>query len=676
VEEFSVAGQERRLCVVNEAFAYLLGRAPDDVIGRSLLEFVHPADLADIVSGLAQVTAGATEVPLENRFLRRDGSTVHLRWVARPLRDTDLWAAIGTADTDVHGLLAERRSMRAQLDLALGRATAATWELDLSQRRFSWEPRAAEVLGVADGSVPASPEDLAAVVHLEDGPSLLLALQDLIGVGSTEVEVRVGYGAGLRHLSLRGRILDRDSHGRPMLAVGLVFDVSTEKAMEEQMLRMAMSDGLTALPNRRAFDQALRGEWRRCTRGHEPLSVVMIDVDDFKHFNEVFTHLVGDDALCAITRALTENLNRAGDFLARFGGDEFAVVLPGVDGSGALIVGHRLVAAVRAVSLRQIADQGLSISVGTASWHPGDPVVKPAELLARADEALCAAKLDGKNRAVAYETSLASRDILETAIARGLTQGEFQLYYQPVIALAADTVTGFEALIRWNRPGHGLIAPDSFIPAAEASTLICDLGRWALREAACQLATWTRLGLDADEELRVAVNISGRHVASPALVADVAAALNEAGIAPRRLEVELTETALVDDVLADTHLAQVQALGVTVAIDDFGTGYTSVGQLPHLPADTLKIDRSFVASADPRHRALVKLMIGAAHAFDLGVVAEGVEDPETLQGLRDLGCDAVQGYLIARPMPAERVASWLAEWRAGTHRTTATTPAP
>jgi diguanylate cyclase (GGDEF)-like protein/PAS domain S-box-containing protein len=670
-----VAGQDRRLSAVNDAFARLLGRAPNDLIGRSLLEFVHIADLGEIVSGLAQLTAGASEVPLENRFLRRDGSTAHLLWVARPLNGTDLWAATGIADIDVHRLLVERRSMRAQLDLALGQATAATWELDISQRRFSWEPRASEVLGVADGSVPASPEDLAAVMHPEDGPSLLLALQDLTDVGSTEVEVRVGYGAGLRHLSLRGRVLDRDSDGRPLHAVGLVFDVSTEKAMEEQMLRMAMSDGLTALPNRRAFDQALRGEWRRCTRGHQPISIVMIDVDDFKQFNELFTHLVGDDALSAITRALTENLNRAGDFLTRFGGDEFAVVLPGVDDSGALIVGHRLVEAVRAVSLRQSAAQGLSISAGTASWHPGNTVVKPAELLARADEALCAAKIDGKNRAVAYETSLASRAILETAIAHGLVQGEFQLYYQPVIALATDTVIGFEALIRWNRPGHGLIAPDSFIPAAEASTLICDLGRWALREAACQLATWSRQGLDADEELRVAVNVSGRHVASPTVAADVAAALALAGITPRRLGVELTETALVDDVLADTHLAQVRALGVTVAIDDFGTGYTSVGQLPHLPADTLKIDRSFVASTDPRHRALVKLMIGAAHAFDLGVVAEGVEDTDTLQGLRDLGCDAVQGYLMARPMPAEQAASWLTEWRAGTHHTAANRPA-
>jgi diguanylate cyclase (GGDEF)-like protein len=615
------------------------------------------------VAGLAALEGGAAEVLLECQFLQRDGRGVHLQWVARPVPGTDLWWAAGRDTTAFHLLLAERSEMSARLDLALGQTTAGMWELDVREGRFSWEPQSARALGVTEGSVPTTAAELAAAVHPEDSARLLTALEQLVDAGVTEVGVRIGEGASTRHLSLRGKILDRDRRGRPLRAVGLVLDVTTEKAMEEQMLRMVMSDALTGVPNRRAFDQTLRSEWRRCTRALQPLSVIMIDIDDFKKFNDTFGHLVGDDALCAVARALTATLNRAGDVVARFGGEEFAVVLPNTDSDGALRVGECLVEAVRAVVVRQAAGKRLSVSVGSATLHPGDEPITSAQLLTRADEALYAAKGAGKDRAVAYEGSVAASAALEAAIARGLVNGEFELYYQPVLALASGDVIGFEALVRWNRPGHGLVPPDSFIPAAEASPLICDLGRWVLNEAASQLATWSRDGLDPRGELRMAVNASGRHVGTPEIVADVEAALVAAGIAAGRLELELTETALVDSGLADKHLSRIRALGVTVAIDDFGTGYASVGQLSQLPVDTLKIDRSFVSSADPRQRGLVTLMVEAAHAFDLRVVAEGIEDAQTLQWVRDLGCDAAQGYLISRPMTAGRVASWLADWR-------------
>jgi predicted signal transduction protein with EAL and GGDEF domain len=274
----------------------------------------------------------------------------------------------------------------------------------------------------------------------------------------------------------------------------------------------------------------------------------------------------------AVARALSATLNREGDLLARFGGEEFAVVLPGADRLGALIVAQRLLQAARAITIRQTDGCGVSISAGTASWHPGTETIKPAQLLDRADQALFAAKADGKNRAIAYEDSLAARDTYQTAITDGLAAGEFELYYQPLIAIETREVVGLEALMRWNRPGHGLVVPDKFIPIAEASTLICELGRWALHEAAGQLATWSRGALTPGDELRVAVNISARHAASPAIIADVRAALTAAGIAPSRLELELTETALTDGVLTGPQLAGLRALGVAVAIDDFGTG--------------------------------------------------------------------------------------------------------
>lgn len=663
IELFSLGGPDGILREVNESFARLLGLPASAVNGRSLLELVHPDDLVDIVAGLAALQAGSPEVLLENRFVQSDGTFVHLQWVARPLPGTDLWWASGRDTTEFHQLLAERRDLRARLELALGTVTAGMWELDLRRSRFTWEAQAAQVLGVAADDAPRGPVELVEVVHPDDKDVVRAAMQQLADGGSTEVSLRVGDELTTRYVSLRGRVLQRDRKGRPARAVGLLLDITAEKAMEEQLLRMVMSDALTGVSNRRAFDQLLRSEWRRCTRGAQPLSIVMVDIDNFKRFNDAFGHLIGDEALCAVARALTGGLRRAGDVVARFGGEEFAVVLPGVDRDGALVVAQRLVEQVRGVVLRQAPRWNLSVSVGVATWHPDDSPLRSLELLARADGALFAAKSAGKDRAVAYEEFLAARAGLAGDIAQGLADGEFEVHYQPKIALTSGAVIGFEALARWNRPGRGLVPPSVFIPVAEASELICDFGRWAMREAAQQLVQWSQTGLDPHDELHVAVNVAARHVIDKALPGDVAAVLAETGLTPARLEIELTETTLVDSAAAGEHLRAVRHLGVTVAIDDFGTGHTSVSQLVDLPVDCLKIDQSFVGSSDPQHQALLKLIIGAAHAFGLTVVAEGVENTATLQLLRDLDCDVVQGYLLGRPMSAAAATRWLAARR-------------
>jgi EAL domain-containing protein (putative c-di-GMP-specific phosphodiesterase class I) len=229
-----------------------------------------------------------------------------------------------------------------------------------------------------------------------------------------------------------------------------------------------------------------------------------------------------------------------------------------------------------------------------------------------------------------------------------------QLHYQPVVDVASDRLIGYEALIRWQRPGHGMVPPDAFIPVAEGSRLICDLDRWVLAEATRQLAEW-RAGEPAvpgQPEPTVAVNISGRHLADRRVVQDVADALAASGLPAHLLILEVTETVLVDDPAAIGHLAALRDMGVSIAIDDFGTGYTSIGQLGNMPVDTLKIDRSFIASTDAGHRELVALIIRAAHTFGLTVVAEGVEEPAQLEQLRTDACDHAQGYLLYRPMPA------------------------
>jgi diguanylate cyclase (GGDEF)-like protein/PAS domain S-box-containing protein len=666
VELFSVAGTDGIVREVNESFAQLLGLPMADIAGRSLLELVHPDDIVDLATGLGALEQGAAEVLFESRFVQHGGGWVHLQWVARSMPGTTLWWACGRDTTAFHRLVAEKLGLRAQLDLAVGSATAAMWNYDFHHQTFDWEPQAAQVLGLSADSVPVTVPELTAASHPEDTAAILLAFDRFATGGRLEVGLRVGHDGELRHLSLRGKVLERDRRGRAVRAAGLILDVTAERAMEEQMLRMIMADALTGIPNRRAFDQSLRAEWRRSKRSGEPLSVVMIDIDDFKSFNDSYGHRVGDEALCAVARCLTDTVHREGDVVARFGGEEFAAVLPATSHDDAMLLTEKMLHAVRQIVLRQAQGGSLTVSIGTATWSPsastGDAKISSETLLARAGQAVDTAKAAGKDRVASYELSIAPADTFLAAISGGLPNDEFVLYYQPVIRLDTGALHGFEALIRWNRPGAGLVSPDDFIPQAEASSLICDLGRWALTEAACQLAAWARDGVDGGEQLTMAVNASGRHIGSPQIVADIASALATSGIPAHQLDVELTETALIKHEVADRQLAAVRALGVRVSLDDFGTGYTSVSQLPHLPVDILKIDRSFVSATDPRQRALVALMVEAAHAFDLTVVAEGVEDVGTFQQLRSLGCDLAQGYLMGRPMPSAEIPAWVAAW--------------
>lgn len=403
VELFSLAGNDGYLREVNVKFAGLLGLSPAELDGRSLLELVHPDELGNVVGALSALEAGAVEVQVENRFAQSDGGWFHLQWVARPVPGTDLWWASGRDTTAFHQLLAQRSHLQTRLDLVIGQATAAMWDWNIGPGLLTWESQAAEVLGVAASAVPASVAELVGVVEPADRAALESAFSQLVASGATEVAVRVSAEVGLRHLSLRGKVLDRDRRNRPIRAVGLVLDITTEKAMEEQMLRMIMSDALTGVPNRRAFDQALRSQWRRCLREGQPISIMMIDIDDFKRFNDTFGHLVGDEVLCAVARALSNTVRQELDILARFGGEEFAVVLPGTDRAAASVLANRLVAAVRSVTVRQAAGWSLSVSIGTTGWHPGEETIKSADALAHADRALYVAKANGKNQAVAHD---------------------------------------------------------------------------------------------------------------------------------------------------------------------------------------------------------------------------------------------------------------------------------
>ncbi|MCO7219942.1 EAL domain-containing protein [Klenkia sp. PcliD-1-E] len=441
----------------------------------------------------------------------------------------------------------------------------------------------------------------------------------------------------------------------------IVTSVRQREELQSALAHQAAHDPLTDLPNRAQALALTAAALNRGRRSGEVVGLLFVDLDGFKAVNDGHGHACGDEVLREVARRLRGQL-RGGDVVCRLGGDEFVVLVEPVDAESDLVeLAERLIAAVS----RPITAQGQRVAVGASIGIAvnRDAAVDADALLAEADTAAYRAKAHGRGRAEVFDDALraqlTAQADLERAISAGLDAGEFEVHYQPVMDVGSARVAGYEALVRWNRPGRGLVPPDEFIPVAESSRLVCDLDRWVLGTATRQLAAWRADAAGAADDVTMAVNLSGRHLTDRRVVDDVAAALAAAGVPADRLVLEVTETVLVDDPVAAEHLAALRGLGVSIAIDDFGTGYTSIGQLRSLPVDTLKIDRSFVASTEPGHDQLVALMIKAAHTFGLTVVAEGVEDVAQLGRLQDERCDHAQGWWFGRPLPADRAGELL-----------------
>ncbi len=442
----------------------------------------------------------------------------------------------------------------------------------------------------------------------------------------------------------------------------IVSSVRQREELQFALAHRATHDPLTELPNRAQALTLVTSALARARRSGEMTGLLFVDLDGFKAVNDGHGHAAGDTVLREVA-ARMRSLVRAGDVVCRLGGDEFVVLVEPVETERDLQeLAERLIDGVgRPIEVGGVLVRvGASVGIAVSRDGGADADV----LFAEADTAAYRAKQHGRGRAEVFDDALrrqlAARAELEAAVAAALDNGEMRLHYQPVVDVDVDgeRLHGYEALIRWQRDGVA-VPPDDFIPVAETSTLICDVDRWVLREATRQLAAWraeTPVPAGVPEPT-MAVNISGRHLTDPRVVADVADALAASGLPPHLLVVEVTETVLVDDPVATTSLTELRAMGVAIAIDDFGTGYTSIGQLRHMPVDTLKIDRSFVTSSDPGQRELVALIIRAAHTFGLSVVAEGVEEPVHLEQLREQACDRAQGYLIDRPLSPEAAAA-------------------
>lgn len=451
-----------------------------------------------------------------------------------------------------------------------------------------------------------------------------------------------------------------DAAGRVAYYVGIATDITHQKEAEQRIEHLAYYDALTDLPNRILLAQRAKLALALAARRGEELAILFLDLDRFKEVNDSLGHAEGDALLMQVAARL-KGLTREADMVCRLGGDEFVLLLPDADQMGALRVANRLLTAFREPFTVAGHNLHTTISVGIA-LYPRDGTTFD-DLLKNADTALYRAKQEGRNTQVFYarEMNVASieRLVLESELRKAIENGDLVAYFQPKVDLTDGRLVGAEALVRWRHPEQGLIPPGRFIPVAEASGLIVALGNWMLKAVCRQLAVWREAGLPP---LSVAVNLEARHFRDPECPQHICDLLAAHGLGSDALELELTESSLLDasTQTTDTLLA-LQQLGIGLAIDDFGTGYSSLSYLKRLPITALKIDQTFVRDlvVDSDDRILAATIVNLGHSLGLKVVAEGVETEEQRQILIDQGCDFAQGYLFGRPMPADQFAEWV-----------------
>ena len=478
-----------------------------------------------------------------------------------------------------------------------------------------------------------------------------LDVDQLVRRGRTEVSVMLD-----DNQTVTFDVQARDLRDQPDIR-GVVLnarDVSERKLLEAQLRHQALHDPLTGLPNRRRFRQrydAMPDSER------DEASVLFLDLDGFKLVNDSFGHHAGDELLRYVAERIGSCL-RQGDVLARQGGDEFLILYVGDGAELANAIGSVLQPPFTVAALEVF----VTASIGVVSQLNNLDAEQVAQ---RADIAMYEAKRAGKAQAVAFADDMMAgapdRLMLESDFRRGLERGEFTVHYQPKVGLTSERIESLEALVRWRHPERGLVSPDEFVPFAEESGLIAELGRTVLEQSCRDAVRWR------DSGVVVAVNLSPIQFRNPELVAEVAKALRDTGLEPGRLELEITESAVLGDVQRTIEvLHELKALGCRLAIDDFGTGYSNLAHLKHFDVDVLKIDQAFVRGGNPSAQdhlsdgRIVKAVIGMAKAFGLHVVAEGVETIDHVQELRALGADLGQGYYFSKPVPSDQIDSMLA----------------
>jgi diguanylate cyclase (GGDEF)-like protein/PAS domain S-box-containing protein len=637
---------------VNPAFARLLGRDREDLIGKSFSSLTSPDDVTLSLGVMQNLLNGTTDVAqFEKRYLRPDGSIVWAELHIRSITDADgavlefLVQVVDITDRKLTEQALER--LHWQLGEAQSIAGLGSFEMDPTGAIHPSD----ELCRILGRSTLEDIPSLMQVVHPDDrdavATTIRACLEERTSVDATSRLLRAE--GDVRWVRVRADWSIGDD-GRDAL-VGTVLDITDRKLAEKALKYQGFHDLLTGLANRTLFLD--RVEHALKERAPAPVAVLFLDLDDFKTVNDNLGHPAGDQLLIEVTRRLA-SIARVGDTVARIGGDEFAFLLEyGVMPQTAEDVARRIADVLRPPVHLGDSEVVVSASIGVATGQPLHDTA--AAVLRNADLAMYLAKRNGKARFELFRPGMEDESLKRFAITadlrHALDNDELEVFYQPVVDSHDATPVGAEALIRWHHPRRGLVNPVDFIDVAESTGLIVPLGDWILNEACRQVEAWRHAGV-VDDGFYISVNLSARQLAEPNLVENVDRALGDSGLPPDVLVLEVTESTLMLDF--DAGLARLQALkalGLRIALDDYGTGYSSLSRLRELPVDIIKIDKSFIdqLGVDQQGAALVKSVVDVTRALGIHSIAEGVERESQRAILDEMECDHIQGFLFAKP---------------------------
>jgi diguanylate cyclase (GGDEF)-like protein/PAS domain S-box-containing protein len=573
--------------------------------------------------------------------------------------------AIGFAVERSQALEALRRSEE-RYALAVRGANDGLWDWDLTTDRIYYAPRWKSMLGYEDGQIGDCIREWFNRVNPLDVNQVKAEVSDHLA-GKTshlETEHRMLHDDGTYRWVLTRGLAVRDNHGKAVRMAGSQSDITRRKMAEYRLQHDALHDSLTGLPNRTLLlDRLGQAVARTKRRPESRFGVLFLDIDGFKHINDSLGHQIGDQLLNAFSRRL-EHCMREADTVARLGGDEFVSLIDDVESHEVILgLADRMLESLRTPFLLDGHEFVVGASIGVALSGSND---ESAEAIVRnADIAMYRAKYRGKGGYVVFDEAMHANAVnrlqMETDLRQASKRGEFQLHYQPIVSLRTGRVKSFEALLRWFHPDRGLVSPDDFIPLAEETKLILPMGLWVISTAARQLRKW-QVEFGRNAPLSISVNLSCRQFSQRDLVYQVQRALLETGLDPRCLNMEITESAIMEHVeSASSALSNLKSLGIKLSMDDFGKGYSSLSYLHQFPFDTLKIDRSFIACIGDagENTEIVRTIVSLAKSLKLKVVAEGVETESQLFQLKDLGCDFGQGYFFSRALCAEAAGALL-----------------